>query len=56
MMCPILEELQQPYLKNFFACKGDRVDDGPPVFQIVGKSLSATSTHEEALPQHDNAA
>ena len=55
-MCPTLEELEQPYLKNLFVCRVDRVDDGSPVFRIevhhsiaFRTSLLSTSTHHETL-------
>ena len=60
-MCPTSEELDQPYLKNFFIRLVDKVDNGPLVFQIKashsiasGMSLPATSTHKVALPNREH--
>ena len=65
---PTPAELLQKYMKNFYIRPVDRVDDGPPVFQIEGGReaiaiafgtsgtvVAATlSSHQDALPNREH--
>ena len=62
---PTSAELLHKYMKNFYIRPVDRVDDGPPVFQVEGGRgaiaiasgtvVSATSSsHQDALPSREH--
>ena len=62
---PTPAELLQKYMKNFYIRPVDRVDDGPPVFQIKGSRGAITiasgtvvavtsSSHQDTLPSREH--
>ena len=62
---PTPVELLQKYMKNFYIRPVDRVDDGPPVFQVEGGRgaiaiasgtvmAAISSSHQDALPSREH--